>query len=355
VTITRSLPSNDPVTVEIATSDGTALQKSDYTATFRTISFAAGETSKVVEIPITEDSFNEANETFTVALSNPTGGAGLGSQTAASVTIVNDDNPPPATNAIDDVTTFVCQHYHDFLNRQADAAGQAFWISQITACGANAACIEQARISVSASFFLSIEFQESGFNVLRSQRAAFGKKSADPATRYPYLPFLKDTQQVSMGVIIGQPGAIALLEANKQAYATQVVTSAPFIAAYPLGQTAAQYVDALFATAVVVPTAAERTAAITAFGVGGTAGRVAAFRSVVDANSLRTAEFNPAFVLLEYYGYLRRNPTDAPDGNDVGYQFWLTKLNLFSGNFINAEMVKAFLSSTEYRQRFGTP
>jgi len=64
---------------------------------------------------------------------------------------------------------------------------------------------------------------------------------------------------------------------------------------------------------------------------------------------------NSSFVLAEYYGYLRRNPTDPPDGNDAGYQFWLTKLNSFGGNFINAEMVKAFLSSTEYRQRFGNP
>jgi hypothetical protein len=156
-------------------------------------------------------------------------------------------------------------------------------------------------------------------------------------------------------VIIGQPGSNALLETNKQTYATQVVTSGTFITAYPLAQTAADYVDALFATAMVVPTAAERTAAITAFGGGGTSGRVAAFRSVVDAASVRTAESNPAFVLMEYYGYLRRNPTDPPDGNDVGYQFWLTKLNMFGGNFINAEMVKAFLSSMEYRQRFGTP
>ena len=68
---------------------------------------------------------------------------------------------------------------------------------------------------------------------------------------------------------------------------------------------------------------------------------------------MRFAEFNGSFVLMEYYGYLRRNPTDAPDGNDNGYQFWLTKLNAFNGNYLNAEMVKAFLSSSEYRQRFG--
>jgi hypothetical protein len=107
------------------------------------------------------------------------------------------------------------------------------------------------------------------------------------------------------------------------------------------------------ATATVLPTAAEQTAAITAFGAGDTAGRVAAFRSVVDATSVRDAEFNPAFVLMQYYGYLRRNPTDPPDNNDDGYQFWLTKLNSFGGNFVQAEMVKAFLLSGEYRHRFG--
>jgi hypothetical protein len=56
---------------------------------------------------------------------------------------------------------------------------------------------------------------------------------------------------------------------------------------------------------------------------------------------------------MEYFGYLRRNPTDPPDGNDNGYQFWLTKLNSFGGDFQKADMVKAFLVSGEYRQRFG--
>jgi hypothetical protein len=60
------------------------------------------------------------------------------------------------------------------------------------------------------------------------------------------------------------------------------------------------------------------------------------------------------FVLMQYFGYLRRNPNDAPDGNFDGYNFWLNKLDQFSGNFINAEMVKAFLSSIEYRSRFGS-
>jgi hypothetical protein len=347
VTIVRSIPAAGTITVDFATSDVTANQIGDYTATFRTVTFGPGEGSKVVEVPITEDAFVEGNEHLQLTLSNATGGASVGPQ-STSLIIINNDDLAPAANSIDDVTTFVNQQYHDFFDRQGDAAGLAFWIANITSCGADPACIEVKRISTSGAFFLSIEFQETGFNVIRSQRVAFGKKSND-TTRYPYLPFLKDGQQVGAGVVIGQPGANALLEANKQAYATQIVTSPPFIAAYPLAQTATQFVDALFATATVTPTAAERTAAITAFGGGGTAGRTAAFRSVVDSTSVRNAEFNAAFVLMQYYGYLRRDP-DEP-----GYQFWLTKLNAFGGDFIAAEMVKAFLSSTEYRQRFGTP
>ena len=56
---------------------------------------------------------------------------------------------------------------------------------------------------------------------------------------------------------------------------------------------------------------------------------------------------------MEYFGYLRRNPDDAPDNNRSGYDFWLAKLNQFNGNFVQAEMVKAFITSDEYRQRFG--
>jgi len=51
---------------------------------------------------------------------------------------------------------------------------------------------------------------------------------------------------------------------------------------------------------------------------------------------------------MQYYGYLRRDP------DQDGFNFWLKKLNQFNGNFINAEMVKAFITSSEYRDRFGT-
>jgi hypothetical protein len=78
-----------------------------------------------------------------------------------------------------------------------------------------------------------------------------------------------------------------------------------------------------------------------------------ALRLVAENATLMQQEFNRALVLIQYFGYLRRNPNDAQDTDYSGYDFWLTKLNEFNGNFVNAEMVKAFILSGEYRGRFG--
>jgi hypothetical protein len=81
--------------------------------------------------------------------------------------------------------------------------------------------------------------------------------------------------------------------------------------------------------------------------------RAQALREIAENQEFQRRHFSRAFVLMQYFGYLRRNPNDTPDADFSGYNFWLGKLNQFGGNFINAEMVKAFISSTEYRQRFG--
>ena len=83
------------------------------------------------------------------------------------------------------------------------------------------------------------------------------------------------------------------------------------------------------------------------------AARARALRRVAENSTLNIQEFNRAFVLMQYFGYLRRDPNSGPDTDYTGYDFWLTKLNQFNGNFVSAEMVKAFISSSEYRQRFG--
>lgn len=353
LTVTRTGSTSSPASVRFETSDGTASQKNKYTFNSGTLQWGAGDsTSKTITVLLTNEAFVEGNKTFTVTLSNPSPGAAIGSPDTATVTIVDDDTVAPTTNPIDDPTFFVRQHYLDFLGREPDSAGLTFWTGQITSCGANASCIAAARVNVSAAFFFSIEYQETSGDVIRTQRVAFGRQSSDPNSRVLYPQFMRDTRQVGAGVVVGQGQWQQMLEANKQAYAQQLVNDPTFLARFPITP-GAQYVDSLFASAGVTPTADERTAAINAFGMGGTPGRIAALRSVSDANSVRQAEFTPSFVLAEYFGYLRRNPTGPPDNNDAGFQFWLAKLNSFNGDFNKADMVKAFIASSEYRQRFG--
>jgi len=95
------------------------------------------------------------------------------------------------------------------------------------------------------------------------------------------------------------------------------------------------------------------TSAVTVGTTADVAERARAVRRVAENATLVQQEFNHAFVLMQYFGYLRRNPNDAPDANFDGYNFWLGKLNQFNGDFVGAEMVKAFLVSSEYRRRFG--
>ncbi|HEV7744818.1 MAG TPA: cytochrome c peroxidase [Pyrinomonadaceae bacterium] len=256
--------------------------------------------------------------------------------------------PTVAPNAIENTDFFVSQHYRDFLSREPDAEGLNFWSNEINSCGLDQACLDYKRQLVSAAYFLSIEFQETGFYAIRIQRSAFGKKSRE-GSRVTFGQFVPDAAFVGAGVVVGQTGYQQLLDQNKQNYATQIVSSAEFATRFPASQSATQFVNALYASAGVTPTQAELDAAVIAFGAGGSSGRAAALRKVAESNSLGQAELNPAFVLMEYFGYLRRDPDAA------GYNFWLAKLEQFGGNYVQAEMVKSFIVSGEYRSRFGLP
>ena len=368
ITVTRSGDTSAPASVNFATSDGTASQKGDYTQVAGKLTFAAGETSKSFPILIVDDVFQEATETFSVTLSNPVGTI-LG-PTSVTAVAISDNDSPGLPNPLDNANAlfFVRQHYLDFLNREPDAGGLAFWADQITSCGSNQACIEIRRINVSAAFFLSIEFQETGYLVERMYKVAYGDAtgtSTFPGPGSHQLPvpivrrseFVPDSFQISNGVIIGQPGAQQLLEANKVAFANDFVTRARFTTAYATSLTPAQFVDALIAKAGFTPTAAQRQAFIDEFGGAGnttdTAARARAVRAIAENGTFSQLEKNNAFVLMQYFGYLRRDPDTSPDTDYTGYDFWLGKLNQFNGNFVNAEMVKAFIVSGEYRHRFG--
>ncbi len=515
VTITRAGDASGSASVNYSTFDESetdhASQKSDYEIALGTVKFAPGETSKTFRILIVADTFDENNEVIDLFLSNPTGaGLGLGSPNAATVTILDNDSGAPSTNPIDDASFFVRQHYLDFLNREPDGPGLAFWTNEITSCGANAGCIENKRINVSGAFFQSFEFQQTGLAAYLTHRAAFGANASGSPAPILYGNYERDVQALQKDFVFGAPGADAILEANKVAYYNEFVTRPEFVAKYPSTQTNEQYVDNLLASAGLsptqvrfftvsltnsqevpptVPTTTGGAARPTSFGtarfqfndaqttltfsatisnidvtgsqtadtndnltaahihagpsvapgvngpvvwgffgapfndnnpndqvffptaggVGGTfsgkwdapegngttlaaqlsnlregrayinfhtrqfaggeirgnfppttafrdalvtainggATRAQILRQVSEAEELRLRELNSAFVTMEYFGYLRRDPDTA------GFNFWLNKLNAFNGNFITSEMVKAFISSSEYRQRFG--
>ncbi|MCA1635941.1 MAG: DUF4214 domain-containing protein [Acidobacteria bacterium] len=114
-----------------------------------------------------------------------------------------------------------------------------------------------------------------------------------------------------------------------------------------------QFVGALNTNAGSVLSNDERAALISELSANNTAaGRASVLRKVAEDPGLVSAETNKAFVLMQYFGYLRRNPNDAPDSNHSGYNFWLGKLNQFNGDFRGAQMVQAFIESIEYRRRF---
>ena len=199
--------------MDFSTTAVTASQRTDYTHASGTLRFAAGESSKTIDVLISEDIRLEGNETLTVTLSNGTGQALLGSPSTASI-VIADDPIEAGPNPINFNDIFVGQHYHDFLARHADNPGSVFWQNQIFNCGTNAACIDDRRTNVSAAFFLSIEFQQTGYFVIRVHKAAFGSVRSVPR----YLHFLRDQRRVTDGVIVGNTGWDALLAANRQAY-----------------------------------------------------------------------------------------------------------------------------------------
>ncbi len=168
-----------------------------------------------------------------------------------------------------------------------------------------------------------------------------------------YRAFVRDARAVGEGVVVGQPDWQARLAANRRAYAEEFVARPAFREEFPESLTAPQYVERLNAKASGALSTPEFAALVNGLEAG-TETRATALLKVGDDADFRAREFAPAFVLMQYLGYLRRDPDDWPDNGD-GYNFWLSKLNSFGGDFQKAEMVKAFLDSSEYRRRFHEP
>jgi len=302
--------------------NGVASSRCDYAASVGTISFAAGESIKTISIPIVDDAFAEGAETFTISLINPSGVV-LGPPTAATITIIDNDavNGP---NPIDQTAFFVRQHYIDFLGREPDPAGFLGWENTINNCPPGDITCD--RIHVSGNFFQSPEFQQRGYFVYRFYPVSFGRKP-------DYADFIPDLARVS-GFL-----SDAQLEAAKVAFVNDFIARPEFVTKFnSLNNT--EYVDTLLATAGV--TSPNRDFWIAALG-NGTRTRATVLRDISESPEVYNKYYNQAFVVMQYFGYLRRDP-------DALYLFWIQELET-TGNARN--MINGFMNSLEYRFRFG--
>ena len=352
VTVTRSGDTSSEAEVVYSATDISADQGDDVSPVIGRLDFAPNETSKTFIIFITDDAYVEGSESMTLQLTDLLGGV-LGNNSSATLTITDNDNSPTNTNPIDGAEFFVRQQYRDFLNRPPDDEGLAFWTNQILSCGNDAVCVGDRRMNVSAAFFLSIEFQETGFLAYRLYQASFGRPPEH------LNEFLLDTRTIGEGVVVNAPGWQQLLESRKTAFIEDFVMRSQFTEAYPLSLTPEQFVNLLVEKTGGALTSGEIATAVADFQGATTSdsyvARARALRRVAENQTFSQRKLNPAFVLMQYFGYMQRNPDEAPDNNLDGYYFWLNKLEQFGGDFRRAEMVKSFLVSTEYRARFGTP
>lgn len=338
ITVTRVGDRSTPASVDYATSDGPALQRTDYIVASGTLNFAPTETSKTFTVLIIDDGYQEGTETFNLALSNPVG-TSLGVRNTARVKIFDDDLGPAVTNPIDDAHRFVREHYYDFLSRLPDQEGLDYWTSQITSCGSDQLCIRSRRIAVSDAFFFEPEFQETAAYVYRIYKAAFGTLPGAPnRANLTYSQFMPDRSRV-----IGGPQ----LDQGKTDVADAFVQRAAFIAQYPNTMTATQYINALNANTGNALTQSQQDALVTGL-TDGTETRGSVLRKIADNQMFVDREYNASFVLAEYFGYLRRDP--EPEG----YDFWLGQVNRFPIRNIDIQhaMVCSFITSIEYQQRF---
>lgn len=339
ITVTRLGDLSGTQTVDYVTSDGTAVSGFNFQPIAGSLNFASGEGSKIINSPVLHNGVIEGDRYFNITLLNPAG-ANLGGSTTAAVTITDADIPIPGRNALDDPAFFVRQQYRDFLNRDPDASGLAYWTSQITQCNGDPVCEHNHRIDVAAAFFISQEFQQSGFFIQGFYKASFGRRPA-------FMEFTTDHNQV-----VGGPN----LETSKIAFANAFVQRAEFLSRYPESFNGPTFVNTLLATVLQnsgVDISGQRTSLTEEFNqcVIGEASppaicRARSIRRIVELPEFVQVEYNRSFVVAEYFGYLRREP-DA-----VGYQFWLNVLdNRQPGNYRG--MVCSFITSIEYQMHFG--
>ncbi len=241
-----------------------------------------------------------------------------------------------AANPLDTAEYFVRQQYVDVLGREPDEAGFNYWSNQILACGNDPSCMRDRRRDVAAAFFIEAEFQRTGSFIYGLYDGGLGRKPL-------FAEFATDRLQLASATD---------LEQARQRFADAFVTRSEFVARYQRFTTGDSFVDALLANAgqtAGVNLTVERANLIRIYNGGANQdqSRSLVIRALVDIPEFHRAEYNPAFVLTEYFSYLRRDPDRA------GYEFWLDVLNNRAVNSYQS-MVCAFTTSREYQERFSS-
>jgi len=238
----------------------------------------------------------------------------------------------PGTNTritIEDSDFFVQQQYIDFLSRFPEASGFQAWMNVLASCNGDKGCLfgpDGKRVLVSQSFFRSNEYQEKGFLSHRFYAVSFGRLAT-------YDEFIRDMRSLT-----GATAEETL--AKRAAFAGMWVQRADFKQKYDALSNAA-FVDTLIQTAgVSLPNRGELVASLD----NQSKTRAQVLREIVDSNAVSTKEFDPAFVAIQYYGYLRRAP------EQTGYNSWLKYLGEHPGDY--KTMVWGFVESSEYVNRF---
>lgn len=239
----------------------------------------------------------------------------------------------PNANPLDSAEFFVRQQYVDVLGREPDQGGLDYWSAQLRGCGSDQQCLNRQRIGISAAFFVEQEFQLTGSYIDDVYAGALGRQPA-------FSEYSIDRQEVVGG---------ANLDASKTAFARSFVQRPEFITKYQASTTAEAFVNALVEGVQLtgVDLNGERSNLLNLYQNGGNTidSRAAVVRAVADNATFKQSQYNSAFVLTEYFSYLRRDP----DQN--GYHFWLNILNTGDpGNYRG--MVCSFVTSTEYQSRF---
>lgn len=255
----------------------------------------------------------------------------LGERTEASFSGASGGD---SQNPLDTAEYFIRQQYVDLLNREPDEGGFNYWSDRILECGNDARCVSARRRDIAAAFFIEQEFQQTGSFIYGFYKGSLGR-----------VPAYSEYSADRAGLVVGPQ-----LDAMKQAYSEDFVGRSEFVAKYAANSTAESFVDALLANvrqASGIDLSSQRAALITRYNAGSSLNQSRSFavRELIEGASFRQTEYNSAFVLTEYFGYLRRDPDQG------GYAFWLNVLNNREpGNFRG--MVCAFITSTEYQQRF---